>query len=190
MKRIFILILFVLSINLSAQKIGVIASSSEISNAQNLLLYSEQLENGNWDHTGGTVTVNQALDLTGGNTLDQITLEAAWRGISQIITGLIPGTTYSFSFDIKKGSVNGSYDYISYDVSNGWNTLYDVEYSTSITAGAVIRLTYSIALPAGCTSISVSPYVGSVVGHNANVGCVQLSLPGRPYVTTTNSIVP
>ena len=101
-----------LGVNLSGYRIPGIASTipgDTCTYTQNLVKYSEQLDNSSWFKSSGlsVTSINADYDLDGNATLEEITVT---DGTSHIrnhpgegnLSSVIPGETYRFSFDVKK----------------------------------------------------------------------------------------
>jgi hypothetical protein len=168
---------------------GIFASASSSSaSVQNLILYSEQIDNAVWDNSNTTITANAGNDLSGNTTMDRITLSSAWGGSSQEITGLTASTNYILSFDVTRGTTGTSAEYIVYDIMGTWTTIANDSYY-SITSTSPTRISVSFTTPVGCTSIAVVPYSSSASGDNFLIGRVQVAIPGKGYIITTSSKV-
>lgn len=161
---------------------------------QNLLAYSEQLDNAVWSAGGGggTIVANQANDVTGSATLELYTKVnennyLAYSNSASYLT-VIPSTTYRFSFDVKRGTMAGLacmiYDR-THSVLIGSVTNYYAQ-----TSSVATRVSFSFTTPAGCTSILVEPcaalegFIGTVY-----VGRMQIESNGSTYVTTTTTAI-
>jgi hypothetical protein len=190
MKKLIIGVLILFCCNyIQGQASGMFATASSSSTSvQNLLLYSEQIDNAAWDNSNTTITANAGNDLSGNTTMDRITLSSAWGGSSQGITGLTASTSYVLSFDATRGSSGSSAEYVIYDTSNGWATIANDSYYSS-TSTSPVRISVPFTTPSGCTAIAVVPYSGSATGDNFLIGRVQVSVPDKDYVTTTSSKV-
>jgi hypothetical protein len=82
----------------------------------NMLLYSEDLSNGNWTKSGPpTMTYNIAVAPNGTMTADGIqdTIGSGYRSVYQIVTGITPNSTFTFSIYVKKETSETNYGGIS-----------------------------------------------------------------------------
>jgi hypothetical protein len=155
---------------------------------QNLLLYSEQLQqSGTWEtNSYVTVSANQANDVNGSATMDQVTLDVAYGAIDQIVS-VSAATNYTLSFDVKQGTQGSAAYYQVKDLTNDVEIVLEDYYSS--TSATVGRVSFNFATPSGCTSIRIIPYMGQNTGDNFYIGRVQLAAPGKTYVTTTTTPV-
>ena len=190
MKNILISFLLLVSITISGQKSAIIASSSSTS-SQNLALYSEQLDNGAaWYSSNMTVLADQTQDLTGGTTMEKITVGAVGGATSQGFVAVSPSTSYVFSFDVKRGTQGSHCYYQIIDETHDADIVSNTDYYSS-TSSSVQRVSFSFTTPSGCTAITIYPLgYGDTIGDNFYIGRVQVALSGRSYVTTTSTSVP
>jgi hypothetical protein len=78
---------------------------------------------------------------------------------------------------------------VVYDITHGYTTILVESYISSINESTPTRLTFNFTTPAGCASIAIIPYTGSIIGDNVYLGRVQLSAPGKDYITTTTEAI-
>jgi len=200
MKQLFLILLTCFSLaSFSQPLIGIIASSQNnaamVVSAQNLLTYSELLDDATWAKTSATVLANQQNDLTGGLTMDQITItdgnnaELRYsRGGNALVT--VPGTTYYLSFDVKRGTATEAKYAIYNSTAGTWITVSTSFYAQ--TSASVSRITKSFTAPTGCIKVSI--YL--LKGGDGSIGTiflgrVQVSTDtNAPYVATTTTNVP
>lgn len=174
---------------------GIIASSQNnaivITCNQNLVLYSEELDNSNWQKSSLTVTPNQALDLDGNMTLDQMNASStahsirSWNGGNCV--DVIPGVTYTFSFDAKRGTMTDM-KYSVYDNTHAANIVNSTSYYSS-TSSTVQRISFNFTVPAGCLKAIVYPLRDSGVTGNCFLGRCELTNNSSCYVKTTTTII-
>jgi hypothetical protein len=96
----------------------------------NLVLYSEQLDNGAWNKTNTTLTANAALSPDGYINADELffTASGGFHLIDQSVS-LTSGTTYTQSYFVKDNGQNfvqiytsgvmGTTDYVNFNLTNG-----------------------------------------------------------------------
>jgi hypothetical protein len=186
-----------LAVNLSGYRIPGIASSvpgDTCTYTQNLVKYSETLDNGDgwYGGSGSSVTATNAeYDLEGNATLEQITTitnTASFRNqIPVNAITVIPGTTYRFSFDVKKGTMT-DLSYSVYNATGAADIVAPTSYYASVGA-TVTRISVEFTAPAGCTSVYVYPLRESDVTGTVYIGRVQVEENGSCYVETTSSII-
>lgn len=151
---------------------------------QNLVLYSEQLDNAAWAKTNWTITTNQGTDLDGNVTIDLVTNTGSNSGnVSQSLS-VVASTNYILSFDAKKGTAN-SVSYAIYDASNYAYIVTSIEFQNDANSSTVTRISRSFTTPSGCTSISLRIPSAWLTG-TVYIGRVQIAEVGKAYITTTN----
>ena len=146
MKRIlFILLLCTIFGASQAQIIRANANPREQVSAveecdQNLVEYSEELDNAYWAKANITVVANQANDLEGNATLDELTMTAAAVNIRSYdggaYTPVSASTTYRFSFDAKRGT-STKLEYSVYDWTAGTVPTHEGKYLYDIATGLI-----------------------------------------------------
>ena len=152
---------------------------------QNLLKYSEQLDNAAW--TGDlTVSTNTGVDLDGNTTLDTLTASGAFQTRGQDFITVAASTEYAWSFDAIRGTQGTTFYVQFYDNSND-AVITTVDFYSS-TSASVQRVTMNFTSPAGCTNITPF-FMWAASGDNMKIGRVQLALPGKAYVETTDTPV-
>lgn len=164
--------------------------------AQNLLLYSEQIDGPAWGIGNFTVTPNTDNDLTGGLTLDTITDDGSFGSITQSVT-VLANTQYTLSFDAKRGTATMA-RYSIRDATNSADILIGgiarVDYYTPSNSSTPTRISVTFTTPVGCTSIFI--YVArpnEASTGTTKIGRVHLHVGAagtKSYVTTTSSNVP
>lgn len=194
MKRILLILLTCFSLTSFSQPLmGIISSSANntVANVcnQNIILYSEQLDNAIWDKSEITVTTNQAADLLGNSTLELLTTTSTSAQIMHYNGGtyspVLPNTTYRFSFEVKRGTMTDM-KYSVYDRSNSLNIISSTSYY-ALTSSTVQRVSFTFTTPANCSKVSVYPLRNSGVTGTAYIGRVQLESNGSCYITTTST---
>jgi hypothetical protein len=165
-------------------------SDTTIAN-QNLMKYSEQIDNGVYTSSHVTVTPNQAVDMEGNTTLDMLTTDAVGHSIYYRDGGtfvvVVPGSTYRFSFDVIRGTMTE----LKYSVYN-WSTPGNITAATSYysqTSATVSRVSFTFIAPAGCTAAAVYFIRDSGVTGTVYVGRAQVETNGSSYVKTTTTII-
>jgi hypothetical protein len=193
---IYLLSLF-LTIGLSGQKIGILAASAGEC-TQNLLKWSEVIDptsNDAWSGTGISIVQNQAVDLAGNTTLEQITTSGTgyyleyvdwYSGASHYIT-VIPGVTYYVSFDCTRGTMT-NLKWSVYDQINDNNIISPTSYYSQ-TSTTVHRVSLQFTAPAGCTLAHLYPIYDSGVTGTVFIGRMQVESNGSCYIQTTTSII-
>jgi hypothetical protein len=155
---------------------------------QNLVLYSEQIDNAAWTKWNITVTAGAVPDVAGSATMDTVSQTGAYGVLSQDIT-VIQNVHYTFSFDAQRGTSTGAY-YRIYDITNGANIKAATSYYASINGSTPTRLSYNFTAPAGCTSVRL--YLATSVNGTGTsyIGRAQLAVNGAKYIVTTSSNEP
>lgn len=156
--------------------------------AQNLILYSEQINNAYWTLTGCTATPNQANDLNGQPTLESVS-SAGELNIYAYVENIAPSTAHVLSFEINAndGSLN----------SAAQVQIYDEDY-TSITptgtytvTGSVTRLNFTFTTAPGTSALRLYIMKGAW-NDQINIGRVHIyegTVGSKSYATTTTSQV-
>lgn len=130
---------------------------SVVAAAQNLLRYSEELGNfAAWNPGGVTITDNTDVDGAGATTLETFTDLGAFGSNQQTVT-VTPNTTYTFSFEAKRGTAT----VVRYSVRNataGTDITSRVDYWGSINGTTPTWVSVTFTTPSGCTSINVYPF--------------------------------
>ena len=156
---------------------------------QNLVKYSEQIDNAVWAVGSSTVTANQEVDLDGNTTMEKIeyatnaSIEFADAGGWVIVE---PNTEYTISWDAK--NVNMTYCAFGvYDRTNSaWVTEWNNWYSAGLTT--LQRISYDVTSPAGCYALGFKLIYGSSAG-TIYIGRVQVEENGSCYIETTSTII-
>lgn len=156
----------------------------------NLLLYSEQVDNAAaWAGNAGSinVTANQANDLEGNNTMEMITTTAANDGYWGETRTVNPSSTYTLSFDVKRGTAT-DVNWGIRDQSNFNDLVPPTSYYSLTSASGVTRVQLSFTTTASTTSITVHPVYKGATG-TVYIGRVQLapSSSDMYHVTTTTA---
>lgn len=163
--------------------------------AQNLVKYSETLENAVWNPTGLTVTANSAIDMNGATTLETVTASNVYNNLRYVngssYLPVTPGTTYKVSFDCRRGTMTD----MKYSVMNNTtSTLITnaTSYYSQTNANNVSRVSYTFTAPAGCLKVEIYLLRDSgAVGQTVYLGRVQVStVSNAPYCVTTTTNVP
>jgi len=158
--------------------------------AQNLVLYSEQLDNAAWTKVNNTVVANQAIDMLGNTTLEKVTDNSNYGYLLQASIPVTASTTYTISFDVKNGTVDDGCTINLLNQSSGDATIEDVEYLADITT-SLSRYSHNFSTPSGCTLLKIR-LVGGQSGQYYHVGRIQIALnttPAKDYIVTTSSAI-
>jgi hypothetical protein len=155
---------------------------------QNLLLWSEDLSNPAWTVSFVVVTTNQANDLAGQPTLDQLHSTGA-AFIGQNCT-VVPGQTYCFSFEAKNNAGTTA-RYSLYDITNSAYLVAPTSYFGSL-GGSPVRVSVSTTVPGSCTMLRVGVLDEVAATAEIFAGRAQVNVGTVPvgYVTTTTSTAP
>jgi hypothetical protein len=153
---------------------------------ENKILYSEQQDNVDWDLSSIVITPDAETDLEGNTTMELATISnpGGNRLRSSAVT-VTPSTTYTFSFDVKRGTATDLY-YSVYDVTNGADIISPTNYYSS-TSGTVSRVSFTVNIPASCTQAYFYPIRDNISTGTAYVGRVQVASPGNAYIETTGT---
>jgi len=152
---------------------------------QNLVAYSEQLNQTWWEKTNTTISSTDAeYDLENNATMEYVTTTSTSHNLHNAdpIT-VTPGATYRWSFDVKRGTMT-ELKYSIYDVSNAGNIVAPTSYYAS-TSTAVQRVSFEFTAPAGCSQVYIYQLRDSGVTGTAYFGRAQLETNGSCYVETT-----
>lgn len=184
-----------LAVNLSGYRIpGIVGSipDEECTYTQNLVKYSEQLDNSSWYKSSGlsVTSINADYDLDGNATLEEITVT---NGTSSIrsdptegnLSSVIPGETYRFSFDVKRGTLTE----LKYSVRDGTHSsdiIAATSYYTS-TSTSVQRVSFEFTVPTGCTLVYILPLRDPETTGTVYLGRVQIEENSSCYVETTST---
>jgi hypothetical protein len=128
----------------------------------NLVLRSQEFDNGEWSTSDVTVTANTTISPSGLQDADTINAIELEQRINQAIT-VVANTKYTFSFYAKKGTMTTP-KYSIFDLSNGAFILTQINYSSLVNASTWSRITATFTTPAGCTSIGIYPINGASTG--------------------------
>lgn len=163
--------------------------------AQNLVKYSETLENAVWSPTGLTVTANSSIDMNGATTLETVTASNVYNNLRYVngssYLAVTPGTTYKVSFDCRRGTMTD----MKYSVMNVTASTLIVDatsYYSQTSASNVSRVSYTFTAPAGCVAAAIYLLRDSgQVGQTVYLGRVQVSTAtNAAYCVTTTTTVP
>jgi len=184
-----------LGVNLSGYRIPGIASTipgDTCTYTQNLVKYSEQLDNSSWFKSSGlsVTSINADYDLDGNATLEEITVT---NGTSHIrsdptegnLSSVIPGETYRFSFDVKRGTLT-ELKYSVRDATHSSDIIATTSYYTS-TSTSVQRVSFEFTAPIGCTLVYIYPLRDLETTGTVYLGRVQIEENSSCYVETTST---
>lgn len=158
------------------------------STGENFVLHSGAIDNAtDWTIGGATVIADDALDLDGNLTLDRFTNPTtSQESLTQLVSNIVPGTTYYASWDIKNISQTSA-QYEFYDFSNFATISGTVDYYSSI-SGTTARVEFSFVAPAGCTTVRFRPYINNFTTGAVNIGRIMICrTSGATYQVTTTS---
>ena len=165
---------------------------------QNLLKYSEELDNAVWFNFNITNTPNIEYDLTGRQTLERIVLAGSTTNALQYTNGgtdrfaTIAGTTYYVTYDIIKGTLTqSSYNVTIYE--GGTGSIATGNTFSQIIGSAVNRVGFSFTAPVGCTKVTINliSQVTSGADQTGYIGRAMVSTnPNANYAITTTAIIP
>jgi hypothetical protein len=195
MKKIFLYLILFLSINCGVQGqrvVGTFASAGgtpPVSNVQNLLLYSEQLDNAAWVKQTATVVANQVADVLGATTLDKVTVTSDYGYLQQSSISVSELTPYFIAFDIRNGNTVDGLAFGVLDQSNADANIIGQDYLASTNTSTPVRLTFNFTTPAGCTLLKIR-MAGGLATEYYYLGSLQIAQIGKSYVITTSTIVP
>jgi hypothetical protein len=157
---------------------------------QNLVLYSEDIGNGYWGKVGlNTTGVNAEYDLEGNGTMEEMTITSTTNRLytEDASVTVIPGTTYRWSFDVKRGTAT-ELMYRVYNVTAGSDIIAPTSYYAQTSASETKRVSVEFTAPAGCTAVYVYMLNSSGLG-TVYVGRAQVEENGSCYIETTSSII-
>lgn len=158
---------------------------------QNLLLYSEQLDNAAWGKYNLTATAGAVPDVAGNATMDTIKQTGNYSNLQQDVT-VVPGLDYVFSFDAQRGEALET-AIMYYRVLNnisGYNIVSHTNYYSKTNASSPVRITVPFTTPSGCTSVKLYIVVLSTGSSGSfYAGRAQLAYPGMNYIVTTSTNV-
>ena len=159
--------------------------------AQNLLLYSEQLDHGggNWLSSDISVTGNAdgvyemaTITTSGSNRLN--TDNGGFAG-----TPVTPGVTYTFSFEVKRGTATALTGGV-YNFTGGTDIVASYDYYSLTNSSTYTRVGITFTAPAGCTGVWLYPLRNVASTGTVYVGKAWLYTGSKSYILTTNTIVP
>lgn len=135
--------------------------------AQNLLLYSEDMTQGEaWvsDSAGSVITANQANDIGGQPTLDQVSLAFQYGSVQQDIP-VTPSTAYYISFEIKRGTDPEFYIGVYNKTSGSPTAILLYNAYTPSNSSTPTRVGATFTTPSGCTEITLR-----IIGYSESYG--------------------
>jgi len=158
---------------------------------QNLVKWSEEIDNAVWGGTNATVTdTDCANDLEGNPTMDEITATDAgnhnyrYNNASAWCT-VVAETTYRWSFDVIRGTMTDM-KWSVYDKSNNGDIIPATSYYAQ-TAGVVQRVSLEFTTPVACTLVTVYFLRDSGSTGTVFVGRAQVEENGSCYIKTEGS---
>jgi hypothetical protein len=169
-----------------------ITISNQTSCNQNLVMYSEQFDNETWFGSADvTITADQALDLEGNNTMESVSTSDGSCAVYYLNGGnhvqLTGGTTYRFSFDVKRGTLT-EMKWSVYDWTHGADIIAPTSYYSQ-TSTSVQRVSVQFTTPSGATDIGIYFLRDPGATGNAYFGRAQVETNGSCYIETTTSII-
>ncbi len=165
---------------------------TEASPEQNLVLYSEQIDDAEWAKTNLTISTNVTDDLDGETTIDRCTPESSEEAyLEQDISDLSASTDYVFAFDAAHDGSWGSNDLIAVVENRGdFSTIVDSTYHTSISS-SITRIEIEFTTPSGLSSdVRFKIITCSWLDDYVEVGRVHVyegEIGDKSYVTTTDT---
>jgi hypothetical protein len=183
-KLLIILWLIVGSLTVNAQLVKTsvvyapLVSGGGVCN-QNLLKYSEQLDNAVWTAVNMDITANQEVDLDGNTTMEEVSVWGASEGLyyndGGTYVAVTAGETYRLTFDVKRGTMS-EMNWSVYDNQNDADIVAPTSYYSQTSSSEVRRLELEFTIPSGCTSVRVFLLRNSGVDGNvtAYFGRVQI----------------
>lgn len=158
--------------------------------AQNLLKYSEELDNtAVWSGTQ-TVTANTTTAPDATTTAETIDVSGDYNSWYQSLT-VTASTQYTFSFYALAGTATSVY-YSVYSISAGSDIVTRTNYAGSINSSTWTRISVTFTTPAGTTSIAVYPSRSLTERGTTKVWGAQLNIGATAgtYTKTTSSAIP
>jgi hypothetical protein len=160
--------------------------------AQNLLKWSEDLSNAVWSKVSATILTNQEYDLDGNLTLDKITTSSNNSSLIYLDgtnnINVIPGTTYRFSFDVKRGTMT-NLAYSVYNKTTAGNIIATTSYYSKTSSVRTVRVSFSFVAPTGCSKVAVYLLRDSYSIGTVFVGRVQVEENTSLYTKTEGNII-
>lgn len=160
---------------------------------QNLILYSEELDDATWGlGRTGNVTANNETDLNSGLTMEGFTPSGDILQWGQNTPNIDASTDYVISFEVNSdnSSLSNQIRVILQDQS--YNTIDNFYYESSVT-GSVQRLSYEFTSTGTTTALRVFiAYSNAFTGDQLNIGRVHLyegNIGDKDYITTTSTQV-
>lgn len=157
---------------------------------QNLMAWSEAINEVGWILGGCSVTPNTTLAPDGTTTADTITSTSSLQAARRFVS-VNENTLYTFSFHVMRGTMTDMKYSIYRNNSPVANIIAPTSYFSLTNGSDFERLAFEFTTPAGCTEIAAfvlrdSGSTGTcfVWGAQINEG------PLRPYTKTEGSIVP
>jgi hypothetical protein len=158
------------STNLNLNQGGINTAFGGFGRSQNLLLYSEQLDNASWPTANVTVVANNASAPDGTSTAETITTTNTSNSIGEAAT-VTPSTTYTFSWWAKLGSLTAP-TYAVFDITHSSYITLSTAYNANTTGWQ--RFSATFTTPAGATSIGVYPEAGDTTNGTMYIWGAQL----------------
>lgn len=157
--------------------------------SENLLLWSQALDNTSaWAIGNGAVVANQANDLLGDLTLEEVSGSIYGSSSLSQTVPVSDSFTYYLSWDVKRkpGSSLTDVKWAVYDKDH-YQYIIDTTYYYA-TSTTVTRIQRSFTVPAGCTSVNVMAFGDNNQSGSIYIGRVQLSRESTSgYIVTTDS---
>jgi hypothetical protein len=165
-----------------------------LGSGQNLLIRSQEFENGSWVTSGGTITANTTVAPDGSTTADTLTFSATSASIYQSFN-CVAGQTYNFSFYVKLGTYVSKYWIAFFNQTASSFIASDIVASPTPTTSDWTRVTYSFTIPSGCTVARVYPFRVSdgtvTIGQTFFLWGAQVELASTAgtYIPTTTTAI-
>ena len=137
---------------------------------ENRLIFNEELDNSAWVKTGTTITSNTLNDSDGYATVDTVTFagSAAAETVSQIVTNIHSGHTYTFKWRAQQGTLSTA-AFGVYDVTNSaW--IVDPATNTKTLTATLDLFETSFVVPDTCNSIRIHPVQNDNTAGTVYVG--------------------